>query len=128
MTDPFHEREKHLLFVNSVENSRVLLNQMKWLVLPSGNKLKKDDSEYFSVSNQLYTFIVHGWVILSPCINVPSCHWCVSYIRLNTELSYQEILWVRWVSEWKSLSRVQLFATPWTMQSMELSRPEYWSG
>ena len=28
----------------------------------------------------------------------------------------------------KSLSRVQLFATPWTIQSMEFSRPEYWSG
>ena len=33
-----------------------------------------------------------------------------------------------WVSEWKSLSRVWLFATPWTIQSMEFSRPEYWSG
>ena len=28
----------------------------------------------------------------------------------------------------KSLSRVQLFATPWPTQSMEFSRPEYWSG
>ena len=28
----------------------------------------------------------------------------------------------------KSLSRVQLFAIPWTIQSMEFSRPEYWSG
>ena len=27
-----------------------------------------------------------------------------------------------------SLSRVQLFATPWTIQSMEFSRPEYWNG
>ena len=26
------------------------------------------------------------------------------------------------------LSRVRLFATPWTIQTMELSRPEYWSG
>ena len=26
---------------------------------------------------------------------------------------------------WKSLSCVQLFVTPWTMQSMEFSRPEY---
>ena len=26
-----------------------------------------------------------------------------------------------------SLSRVLLFATLWTMQSMEFSRPEYWS-
>ena len=30
--------------------------------------------------------------------------------------------------KWKSLSLVWLFATPWTTQSMELSRPEYWSG
>ena len=30
--------------------------------------------------------------------------------------------------KWKSLSGVQLFATPWTTQSMEFSRPEYWSG
>ena len=29
---------------------------------------------------------------------------------------------------WKSLSRVRLFMTPWTIQSMEFSRPEYWSG
>ena len=27
-----------------------------------------------------------------------------------------------------SLSRVQLFVTPWNIQSMEFSRPEYWSG
>ena len=32
------------------------------------------------------------------------------------------------VSEWKSLSHVWLFATPWTIQSMEFSRPEDWSG
>ena len=30
--------------------------------------------------------------------------------------------------KWKSLSRVWLFPTPWTIQSMEFSRPEYWSG
>ena len=28
----------------------------------------------------------------------------------------------------KLLSRVQLFVTPWTIQSMEFSKPEYWSG
>ena len=27
-----------------------------------------------------------------------------------------------------SFSRVRLFETPWTIQSMEFSRPEYWSG
>ena len=30
--------------------------------------------------------------------------------------------------KWKSLSRVQLFATPWTIQPTEFSRPQYWSG
>ena len=29
---------------------------------------------------------------------------------------------------WKLLFCVQLFATPWTIQSMEFSKPEYWSG
>ena len=33
---------------------------------------------------------------------------------------------IRW--KWKSLSCVWLFATPWTIQSVEFSRPEYWSG
>ena len=27
---------------------------------------------------------------------------------------------------WKSLSTVRLFVTPWTIQSMEFSRPEHW--
>ena len=39
----------------------------------------------------------------------------------------EEVLWLR-LSSWKSLSRVWVFATPWTIQSMEFSRPEYWSG
>ena len=30
--------------------------------------------------------------------------------------------------KWKSLSCVLLFMTAWTIQSMESSRPEYWSG
>ena len=29
--------------------------------------------------------------------------------------------------KWKSISHVLLFVTPWTIQSMEFSRPEYWS-
>ena len=30
--------------------------------------------------------------------------------------------------KWKSLSPLRLFATPWTIQSMEFSRAEYWNG
>ena len=33
---------------------------------------------------------------------------------------------VKW--KWKLLSCVRLFVTPWALQSMEFSRPEYWSG
>jgi len=29
---------------------------------------------------------------------------------------------------WKVFSVVQLFVTPWAIQSMEFSRPEYWNG
>ena len=32
------------------------------------------------------------------------------------------------LGKWKSLSRLQLFATLWTIQSTEFSRPEYWVG
>ena len=30
-------------------------------------------------------------------------------------------------TKWKSLSHVWLFVTPWTIESMQFSRPEYWS-
>ena len=35
---------------------------------------------------------------------------------------------MNWCEVWKSLSFVWLFATPWTIQSMEFFRPKYWSG
>ena len=41
---------------------------------------------------------------------------------------YQYLLLYLCECEWKSLSCVRLFATPWTIQSMKFSRPEYWSG
>ena len=53
----------------------------------------------------------------------------------STDLSSLSYIVVdSWVSEWvKSLSRVRLFATPWTVAyqappSMGFSRQEYWSG
>ena len=53
-----------------------------------------------------------GFFHLSPSL---TCH------PFSILLSAQEIdLYV-----WKLLSCVQLFATPWTIQSMEFSRPKY---
>ena len=42
--------------------------------------------------------------------------------------NYHTVALISHVSKWKLLSSVQLFATPWTIESMEFSRPEYWSG
>ena len=46
------------------------------------------------------------------------------YVKYSNEWS--QTLKVKW--RWKLLSCVWLFVTPWTIQSMEFSRHEYWSG
>ena len=56
-------------------------------------------------------------------------YWSLAWIILSITLLEYEVKW----SELKLLSRVRLFATPWTVayqasQSMEFSRHEYWSG
>ena len=50
----------------------------------------------------------------------------LSYILLLSELETPQLIDIKW--KWKSLSRVWLFVTPWTIQSLEFSRPEYWTG
>ena len=60
----------------------------------------------------------------------------VFYIFINNMFYHSQqnfskkiYLCYRWDErEWKLLSSVQLFVTPWTVQSMEISRPEYQSG
>jgi len=60
----------------------------------------------------------------------------ISVVRTASKISYRgfafwsHFRWPEfpWKWKWKSLSRVWLFATPWTIQSIEFSRPEYWSG
>ena len=44
-------------------------------------------------------------------------------LRRHTHLAMKLEKW-----KWKSLARVRLFTTPGTIQFMEFSRPEYWSG
>ena len=51
------------------------------------------------------------WVIRMPVV----ASWCSSSSDFESE-------------KWKVLSCVRLFVTPWTIQSIEFSRPEYWSG
>ena len=46
----------------------------------------------------------------------------------NRTMKEEHKLELKKLIKWKSLSRVRLFVTPWTIQSVEFSRPEYWSG
>ena len=58
-----------------------------------------------------------------------SCLPCISRQILYSWDTWEApliLLYEMW--EWKSLSCVWLFVTPWTIESMGFSRPEYWSG
>ena len=60
--------------------------------------------------------------------------WGGSRIATDSDCSHEIKMLAPWKKsydkpeKWKYLSLVQLFANPWTIQSMEFSRPEYWSG
>ena len=67
------------------------------------------------------------------CLLIRAAHLASGFLRVMA--IFTQPLWGSW--KWKvkvkSLSRVRLFATPWTVpyqapQSMEFSRQEYWSG
>ena len=88
----------------------------------------------------LYTWMLHLWVLMCACFSsglktVFQVAWSL-YIIINrlVPTSSQITFELHWVSEWvKSLSRVWLFTTPWTVAyqappSMGFSRQEYWSG
>ena len=70
-------------------------------------------------------------------LKILQTHFPDSIHSLTDKLSISTTKWnLKWPSglflpmclvKWKSLSCVQLFVTPWTKQSMEFSRPEYWS-
>ena len=93
-------------------------------------------------SQKIVTLTLLIWVMIPSQINV--FVWCkvditgyryavvqVSFVEENSfsflmkSFSYLCLKSINW--KWKSLSRVQVFATLWTVQSMEFSRPEYWS-
>ena len=66
---------------------------------------------------------VHGFCTPLGTFLLGTKHMLVSYCTRHLQA----------VVKWKSLSRVQLFVTPWTVAhqaplSMEFSRQEYWSG
>ena len=67
-----------------------------------------------------------NWTIM---VRIPRAHICVlSGNLLNHLLIFMLCLFAERKWKWKSLSRVRLFGTPWSIQSMEYSRPGYWIG
>ena len=55
------------------------------------------------------------------------CHVSISHGHMPGSMPDSSVLHCLLKVKWKSLSCVLLFATPWTIQSMEFSRSKYWS-
>ena len=55
-------------------------------------------------------------------------YWTYKLEQINALGPDNEVGTVFTVWKWKLLSCVQLFVTPWTLQSTEFSTPEYRSG
>ena len=64
-------------------------------------------------------------LFLWPLLGLPGL---LEHFRKNFESARQWQLNSLNSVKWKSLIFAQLFATPWTTQSMGFSRPEYWRG
>ena len=58
------------------------------------------------------------------CIPIPQL--CLKELQKQNLEEWRDKSSLKW--KWKSLSCVPLLSIPWTTQSMEFSRPEYWSG
>ena len=68
-----------------------------------------------------------GGLVVKSCPTLVSPWTVACQAPLSVGFSRQEY-WSGLLFKWKSLSGVWLFATPWAVQSMEFSRPEYSSG
>ena len=66
-----------------------------------------------------------GTTVIYSSTRYKSPEYCVhlSFLEFSNSIIPSE-----WASEWKLLSRVWVFVIPRTIQFMEFSRPEYWSG
>ena len=74
--------------------------------------------EHILCDFNLFQFIETCFYSLAYCLS-----WWIFFVHLK--IMYNPAV-VGWKCE--SLSHVWLFATPWAIQSLEFSRPEYWSG
>ena len=114
----------------------------KWPQCPSTEEWIKTEFELWSQSpfcwsrltvcgDKGHVVYLYNRILLSPkrewnnaiCSNTNGpreCH--IKWIKSQKD-KYHIILLMKW--KWESLGCVRLFATPWTIQSMAFSRPEY---
>ena len=96
--------------------------------LTEAEDIKKRWEEYTEELYKKYLFDPHNHdgviTLLEPDILECEVKWALGSITMNKASGGDGIL----VELFQILSRIQLFETPWTIQSMEFSRPEYWSG
>ena len=84
-------------------------------------------------SNEHNTTVVFQYFSISFYRNISLNLSGLGLILLNSQVYFYQITCKLQINFYFSesytlLSHVQLFATSWTIQSMEFSRPEYWSG
>ena len=65
----------------------------------------------------------HDWVTKHACI-ICTTNLILKTINVVNTTIYPYFEEVKWTL----LSHVQLFVTQWTIEAVEFSRPEYWSG
>ena len=60
--------------------------------------------------------------------HIPQKCWVTYHCSMSSISVCPSVLYIILNWKWKLFSRILLFATPWTVQAMEFSRPECWSG
>ena len=75
--------------------------------------------------------LVSKWILLPQLFFILHVSAYVCLLKEAILLSESKLIFLlmklkKW--KWRSHSYVQLFVTLWTIQSMEFSKPEYWSG
>ena len=107
----------------SKEELKSLLMKVKEWSEKAGLKLNIKKTK-ITASSPITSWQTDGekWKLAAFLFWAPESMWTVTAAMKSKDTSSLEEKW-----KWKSLSGIQLFVTPWTV-SMELFRPDYWSG
>ena len=125
------ERKSYPLQYTGLENSMncivhgvTELDTTEWLSVSLFSSFTIDWFDLLAVQGTLKNVLQHCSSKASILCAQPFFVLFSSHIHIWLLEKYTLLTW--W--KWKSVSHVQLFATPWTIQFMEFSSPEYWSG